>query len=53
MITTLLYYSCTKNEEESYSWQPVVMNDGLKVCVAAEQGLDPITIDIHIKKQKI
>ena len=52
MITTLLYYSCTKNEEESYSWQPVVMNDGLKVSVAAEQGLDPITIDNTYKEAK-
>lgn len=45
VTTTLLLYSCAKNVVEVYSWQPAVMNDGFKISTAAEQGMDPVTIE--------
>ena len=52
IIVGLLSYSCTKNEEEEYSWHPSVMNDGLQVSNAGEQGMDPITIDNTYEEAK-
>ena len=47
---SLLLCSCTKEEEEVISWQPVNMNDGLKVSSASGQGVDSIKIDDTFKE---
>jgi CubicO group peptidase (beta-lactamase class C family) len=52
MLLAWLLCSCTKNEEEGYSWQPAVMNDGLKVSTAVEQGMDPVAIDSTYEEAK-
>lgn len=52
ILATLLLCSCTKNKEEVYSWQPTVMNDGLKVSAASEQGVDSLTIDNTYKEAR-
>jgi len=52
MMATLLLCSCTKNEEDAYSWQPAVMNDGLMISTAVEQGIDPVTIDNTYEEAK-
>ena len=45
MLIPLLLYSCDKNEEEVFSWQPAAMNDGVKVSTASAQGVDSLTIN--------
>ena len=52
LAATLFLCSCTQNEEEPYSWEPVLMNDGLKVSTASEQGLDPVAINDTYEKAK-
>ena len=50
ILATLWLSSCNKNDEETYSWEPVFMNDGLKVSTASEQGVDPVTINNTYEK---
>ena len=45
IIVSLMFYSCSKNEEEPYFWQPIILNDGWPVSTAQEQGIDPIIIN--------
>lgn len=45
LIAIPLLYSCGKEEEEVYAWQPVDLGDGLMVSSAVEQGVDSLTID--------
>jgi len=52
IAATLLLCYCTEKKEEAYSWQPSVMNDGLQVSSAKEQGMDPITISNTYEEAK-
>jgi CubicO group peptidase (beta-lactamase class C family) len=45
LVAISLLYSCSKEEEEVYSWQPLQLGDGLMVSSAGEQGVDSLTID--------
>ncbi len=40
LVATLVLWSCTKNDEESVSWQPLIQNDGWQISGAGEQDLD-------------
>ena len=40
-----LLCSCSKEEEEPVSWQPLDLGDGLAVSSAVEQGVDSVSID--------
>ena len=40
-----LLFSCSKEEEEVISWQPLDLGDGLMVSSSVEQGVDSISID--------
>ena len=50
MIAMPLLCSCTKNEEVVSFWQPVFMNDGLKISTATAQGMEPVIINNTYKK---
>lgn len=43
--TTLLLFSCSKNEDEPVNWQPEILDDGWQVSGAHEQGIDSAAIN--------
>lgn len=45
ITTTLLLYSCTRNEEDPVSWRPVRINDGWSVSSLHAQNMDSTVIN--------
>ena len=44
IIAAWVFSSCSENDEEPDSWQPLNLNDGWQVSTAEEQGMDPVII---------
>jgi len=54
LIAFSLLCSCSKEEEEVYSWQPLELGDGLLISSAVEQGLDSLMLDkTYLRAQKL
>ena len=50
MAATLLLTSCTKKDDESVSWQPVIQNDGWQISGAGKQNIDSVSLNNFYKE---
>jgi hypothetical protein len=45
MMAVLLVSSCTKNDEETIFWKPVIQDDGWQISSGGEQNMDSISLN--------
>jgi CubicO group peptidase (beta-lactamase class C family) len=45
ILASGIFSSCSENEEEQDSWQPLSLNDGWHISTAEKQGMDPVIIN--------
>ena len=54
VAATLLLCSCTKNEDEPVSWEPVILADGWQISEAGKQNVDSITLNsLYAEAEKL